>query len=280
MALSHVTIFGTNLVGGLQGSGDHVGHGVHVGLAYARQTTRAAKHRVADKVDHPTGHNALEKRAPAVFLVSRARARPVGIREGDRCNRTSRARASRCRQWPQTGWLPRQRDAGHRRSGNGVDTDDVCAFDTTHREDRRSRQCQGAEPSRRPVRSRPGTRRIRAAPPVPPWGVGDPRHATAGMSLNGTLTARDAYGNTVTGFDGNVTLTGDDGQPVHSAAQTAFTNGMEILAVALNVHDPAKREADGGKDRVTERSYTLLAIESIAGGCSNPKQAFAFSPRT
>ena len=64
--------------------------------------------------------------------------------------------------------------------------------------------------------------------------VSDPSSATAGMSLNGTLTAKDAYGNTVTGFDGNVTLTGADGQPLHVAAQTAFTNGTPIFAVPFD----------------------------------------------
>jgi hypothetical protein len=64
--------------------------------------------------------------------------------------------------------------------------------------------------------------------------VNDPQNATAGMSLNGTLTATDAYGNTVTGFGGNVTLTHGDGQPVHVVAQTAFTTGTAIFAVGLD----------------------------------------------
>jgi hypothetical protein len=70
--------------------------------------------------------------------------------------------------------------------------------------------------------------------------VNDPQNATAGMSLNGTLTATDAYGNTVTGFGGNVTLTHGDGQPVHVVAQTAFTTGTAIFAVGLDAPYAAK----------------------------------------
>src|SRR6266849_10327496 len=53
---------------------------------------------------------------------------------------------------------------------------------------------------------------------------GFPQPTTAGVANNFTITARDAYGNTATGYTGTVTFTSSDGQAALSANYT-FVSG-------------------------------------------------------
>ena len=60
-----------------------------------------------------------------------------------------------------------------------------------------------------------------------------PSTATAGTSFSVTVTAEDAFGNTVTTYDGGATLTSSDGQAVILPAQPLFTDGTAAVTVML-----------------------------------------------
>jgi hypothetical protein len=75
--------------------------------------------------------------------------------------------------------------------------------------------------------------------------VSSPSAVTAGSSFSVTVTAQDAYGNTVTGFNGNVTLSSTDGQSVLPASLT-LSNGTATTAVTLDKTDALKLFAGNG----------------------------------
>ncbi len=87
---------------------------------------------------------------------------------------------------------------------------------------------------------------IVVSPPVATFAVSVPATATAGTPFNVTITAedrsgnpvvmhQDAYGNTIPGYSGTVTLTASDGQPVLGLpSPVAFTNGTATVAVVLD----------------------------------------------
>ncbi len=107
--------------------------------------------------------------------------------------------------------------------------------------------------------------------------VNAPSSAMAGAGFGVTLTAKDAYGNTVTGFGGNVTLTSSDGQPVHVVGQTGFSNGTEVFAIVLNTPDMVMLSAVSGladgasgvvtiKPQPTLSSFVVSAPGAAAAG--------------
>jgi hypothetical protein len=64
--------------------------------------------------------------------------------------------------------------------------------------------------------------------------VSAPSTATAGMGFTVTVTAKDAYGNTVTGCSGAVALTSSDGQTVLVSSSPVFAKGTATATVTLN----------------------------------------------
>jgi hypothetical protein len=65
--------------------------------------------------------------------------------------------------------------------------------------------------------------------------INTPSTVVAGQGFKVTITAADAYGNTVTGFNGPVTLTSNDGQTVLvSANPINLINGTATVTVTLN----------------------------------------------
>ena len=86
----------------------------------------------------------------------------------------------------------------------------------------------------------------------------------AATGFNVTLTAKDAYGNTVTGFSGNVNFASSDGQPVHVLGQTACSNGAAIYAVVLNSPDTVKLTAASGTVRGTSGSIDIMPAPTLS----------------
>ena len=76
--------------------------------------------------------------------------------------------------------------------------------------------------------------------------VSAPSTATAGTGFAVTVTAADAFGNTVSDFQGSVTLTCSDGQPVFILLPPVFNNGTAVATVALNTADTVVLTAAAG----------------------------------
>ena len=78
-----------------------------------------------------------------------------------------------------------------------------------------------------------------------------PANATAGTSFNVTVTAKDAYGNTATGYTGTVHFTSSDGQAVLPANYTfvAGDAGVHTFSVTLK----------------TAGSQTVTATDTVTG---------------
>ena len=201
------------------------------------------KHHVAHEASHASAQRVLAKRGPTVFPVRvtpLAGNTPAAKSAATKSTATVSAKtantrkiagypvsASRPAEDGQAGFLPRTTALANDAAIHGVafGTADTLTLTAAAGSLKNTIAVNMVEPAR------------------PALVVSDPSSATAGMSLNGTLTAKDAYGNTVTGFDGNVTLTSTDGQPVHAVAQTAFTNGTADFHVHLNPPERVKLEA-------------------------------------
>jgi hypothetical protein len=72
-----------------------------------------------------------------------------------------------------------------------------------------------------------------------------PSGATAGAPFNVTITARDAYGNTATGYNGAATLTSSDGESV-APAPIPFTSGTGSTTVTLTLAHAVTLTASAG----------------------------------
>jgi FKBP-type peptidyl-prolyl cis-trans isomerase 2 len=112
--------------------------------------------------------------------------------------------------------------------------------------------------------------------------VTEPGTATAGTSFTATITAVDAYGNTVTGYAGSVTLTAGDGQTVHLAATPAFVNGVATVTVTLNTADNVTLTATSGSIHGTGGSTAVSAGTATAfvvtePGTATPGTSFTIS---
>ncbi|HEX3450701.1 MAG TPA: hypothetical protein VHS97_20770 [Isosphaeraceae bacterium] len=94
--------------------------------------------------------------------------------------------------------------------------------------------------------------------------VGAPSSAAAGTGFGVALTAKDAYGNTVSGFSGNVSFTSSDSQTAPVVARTAFSNGTAIFAVVLNTPDTVQLTAASGTISGTSGSI-IVGSASAAG---------------
>jgi len=76
--------------------------------------------------------------------------------------------------------------------------------------------------------------------------VSAPSTAKAGTGFAVTVTAKDAFGNTVSDFQGSVTLTCSDGQPVIVLSSPVFNDGTAEATLALNTADTVMLTAASG----------------------------------
>jgi hypothetical protein len=113
--------------------------------------------------------------------------------------------------------------------------------------------------------------------------VSSPSSVTAGSALQFTVTALDAYGNTVTGYRGTVKLTSSDPQAVLPANYTfgASDKGVHVFSVTLKtagsqtitVADTANSSVTGTSGPVTvspaaAAHFTISAQASVTHGTS------------
>ncbi len=95
--------------------------------------------------------------------------------------------------------------------------------------------------------------------PATTFTVTAPVSGIAGMGLNVTIVAKDRFGNTVTGYSGNVTLTSSNGQTVNLSSPPAFTSGIASAAVTLNSAGMVTLTATAGTIRGTSGIITIYA---------------------
>jgi hypothetical protein len=101
----------------------------------------------------------------------------------------------------------------------------------------------------------------------------------AGRPFNVTLTARDAYGNTATGYNGSAALSASDGQAV-SPSQVTLSNGTAAAAVTLNSPDPSVALiARAGALSGTSASFQVLPPAAITGLSTNQGYAPGYAPQ-
>ena len=91
--------------------------------------------------------------------------------------------------------------------------------------------------------------------------VSAPSSANSGMSVNVTVTAQDAYGNTITGYAGTVHFTSTDGLAV-LPTNTTLTSGAGTFAVTLKTT---------GTSTMTATDTVTAAVTGISGNIAvNP----------
>jgi Calpain family cysteine protease/Putative Ig domain len=119
--------------------------------------------------------------------------------------------------------------------------------------------------------------------------VSEPSTATAGAHFTVTIKAKDAFGNTATGFSGTLALTASDGQSVYLAATPIFTNGAATATVTLDIAHAVTLTATsgnihgtGGAIAVHSGAATMFLVSapsSVTAGVSfhvtiTPKDAY------
>ncbi len=101
--------------------------------------------------------------------------------------------------------------------------------------------------------------------------VSAPGTATTKTAFGVTVTALDAFGNTITGFTGGVVLLSSDGQPV-SPYVVMLSNGVGTAQVTLNRADPTELIAD---------YYNILGYSNtitVSGPSTGAPVTFQVSP--
>src|SRR5262249_6862985 len=89
------------------------------------------------------------------------------------------------------------------------------------------------------------------SPPATPgkavtFQVSPPAGETAGSPFSVTVTAKDDFGNTVTGFNGSVTLYAGDTQKVGGSPVLTLTNGVGATQIDLKIAHQLTLTAVGG----------------------------------
>jgi len=97
-----------------------------------------------------------------------------------------------------------------------------------------------------------------------PFFVNAPSTASAGTPFLITVTALDAYNNTVTGYQGIVHFTSSDGQAVLPGNAT-LTNGVRTFTVTLK-----RRAAGPSPHRYGRQRITGTSVIAVAGGAVTP----------
>jgi Calpain family cysteine protease len=114
---------------------------------------------------------------------------------------------------------------------------------------------------------------INESPQVSKFVVSAPATATAGVAFPVTVTAEDLFGDTVTGFEGTVTLTGSDGQSVILQSPLSFSDGMAATTVSLTSAGTLTLIARSGTAQGTSASIAVSPGTVSAFSVSAPTAA-------
>ncbi len=107
--------------------------------------------------------------------------------------------------------------------------------------------------------------------------VSVPASTTAGVSFPVMLTAEDAVGDTVTGFDGDVTLTSSDGEPLQSKSPLVFNEGTADATIDLTVASTLTVVASWGTVEGTSNKITVSPAAASTFTVSVPSTAVAIT---
>ncbi len=103
---------------------------------------------------------------------------------------------------------------------------------------------------------------------------GLPRHRGAPFTV--TITAEDRYGNTVSGYNGPVTLTSSDGQTILGLpASITLSNGSATVTVTLDKANNVTLTASAGSVQGTSSAITVSPAATASFTVSAPSTAGA-----
>ncbi|HEX3450700.1 MAG TPA: hypothetical protein VHS97_20765 [Isosphaeraceae bacterium] len=226
---SHLTIFSATMPHGSAGSGVHANHGA---------ATSAAKHITVAKVTHAADHSVTAKRAsPAAsvskttFTVSAPAAATAGkalnviITAKNASGKTATSYSGNVALAASDGQVVHLVTARRFVKGVAIETIVLYTADTLTL----TAAAGAIKGTSAGISVKPAAASV--------FAISAPTRAMAGTGFNVMLTAKDAYGNTVTGFSGNVNFASSDGQPLPVLGQTVWSNGAAIYAVVLNSPD-------------------------------------------
>src|SRR5208337_3701637 len=114
------------------------------------------------------------------------------------------------------------------------------------------------------------------------FSVSAPTSATAGTVFLVQVTAKDASGHTVTGFNGGVTLTSSDGQPVKLLSPLVFNNGTAEATITLDRADAVTLTAtlgtiQGASGRILDSPAAASLIVVSAPSTATAGTGFAIT---
>ena len=104
--------------------------------------------------------------------------------------------------------------------------------------------------------------------------VAAPGTATAGTAINVTVTAQDAYGNTVTSYAGTVGITSSDSNAALPGSST-LTSGIKVFAVTLKTAGTQTVTASDGTLSTTSSNITVNPAAASTLTVSAPANATA-----
>ena len=266
---SHFTIISTTVPSGSAGRNSHATHGatsgdIHTGVSRAKVAV-ASKHNVIPKVTHATTQNVSTKRVLTAIPVSATTfivSAPARATAGTGFNVTVTAKNAK-----------RTTATGYRGNVTLTASDGQAvylvtahpfvkgvAIETVALDTADTLTLTAA------VGAIKGTSAGISVQPAAASAflVGAPTGATVGTGVGVALTAKDAYGNTVTGFGGNVTFASSDGQPVLDVGQTVFSNGAANFAVVFNTPDTVRLAAASGTATGTSGFINIMPAATLA----------------
>ena len=277
---SHLTIFSAIMPHGSVGHNLHANHGAtsgdgQAGISSAKAAV-AVKHSVAHKGNHVTAHGARPQGVSTVVPVSAttfAVSAPASATAGTSFNVTVTANsANGSVATGYSGSVTLTASDGQaidlvtaRPFANGVAVETVTLFTAdTLTLTAAAGAVKGASAS---ISVQSGAAFA--------FLFGAPSSVTAGTGFGVEVVAKDASGNTVTGFSGNVTFASSDGQTVPVVAQTAFINGMAIFGIVLSRQDTVTLTAASGPVKGTSASINLQSGAAFAFLFGAPSSATA-----
>ena len=94
------------------------------------------------------------------------------------------------------------------------------------------------------------------------------------------MTAKDAFGNVATGYDGAATLTCSDGQTVNLLSPCDFAAGTASVMVALDTAATVTLKAVSGPMQETSGSITVnpCADDQVLGRCAHRRHGRHWFP--
>jgi Ca2+-binding RTX toxin-like protein len=117
---------------------------------------------------------------------------------------------------------------------------------------------------------------IAVSPSVASFGVSVPATATAGTSFTATITAQDRFGDAVTGYNGPVTISSSDGQPVsYSPSSISWNNGSAQVSVTLDTAGTVTLSAGLGSVQGTSAQIAVSPAKAASFTVGAPSTAGA-----